>query len=210
VAKLGPSDVGVTASQIKVGHIGIYSGPVGSFGQNLSYACRGTLQAINDSGGINGRKLDVLVRDDGWDATKGSNAVRDLVERDKVFAFACSQSVPTNDAITPYLDAQKVPNVGSDGWGPAQYAGVWSFPVGASGVNEAENLADYQAKHGTKRVGILYWNNTTGGPGRPGGGLPVRQLRRPGDHDLHRPVPGAERRHDHDPDRPRHLRPHGA
>lgn len=159
----GATDVGVTATSVKVGHVGIYSGPVGSFGDDLSQACRAGLQAINDEGGVAGRKLDVKVRDDGWDATKGSNAVRDLVEREKVFAMGCTMSVPTNDAITPYMDSQKVPNVGSDGWGEAQYAGQWSFPVGASGVNQAENLAEFQMKkQGAKRVGILYWNNTTG------------------------------------------------
>ena len=73
----------------------------GPFGDDLSNACRAGLQSINDCGGIDGRKLDVLIRDDGWDATKGCNAVRDLVEREKVFGLACSQSVPTNDAITP-------------------------------------------------------------------------------------------------------------
>lgn len=159
----GATDVGVTASSIKVGHIGIYSGPVGSFGQHLSFACRAALQAVNDAGGVNGRKYDVLVRDDGWDATKGSSAVRDLVERQKIFGLACSQSVPTNDAVTPYLDQQKVPNIGSDGWGEAQYAGQWSYPTGSSGVNQARNLALYQAqKQGAKAVGVLYWNNTTG------------------------------------------------
>lgn len=159
----GATDVGVSATSIKLGHIGIYSGPVGSFGQHLSFACRAALQAVNDTGGVHGRKYDVLVRDDGWDATKGSNAVRDLVERQKVFGIACSQSVPTNDAVTPYLDQQKTPNVGTDGWGEAQYAGQWSFPVGASGVNQAQNLAAYQAdKQGAKTVGVLYWNNTTG------------------------------------------------
>ncbi|TMD00506.1 MAG: hypothetical protein E6J03_12050 [Chloroflexi bacterium] len=158
----GATDTGVTASSIKLGHIGIYSGPVGSFGANLSYACRATLQTANDTGGINGRKYDVLVRDDAWDATKGSAAVRDLVERQNVFAMACTQSVPTNDAITPYLDQQKVPNVGNDGWGEAQYGGAWSFPVGASAVNQAQNLADYQVAHGTRKVGVLYLNNTTG------------------------------------------------
>jgi ABC-type branched-subunit amino acid transport system substrate-binding protein len=158
----GATDVGVTATTIKLGHIGIYSGPVGSFGANLSYACRATLQSANDAGGINGRKYNVLVRDDAWDATKGSAAVHDLVEREQVFAMACTQSVPTNDAITPYMDQHQVPNVGSDGWGEAQYGGAWSFPVGASAVNEAQNLADYQVKHGTKKVGVLYLNNTTG------------------------------------------------
>src|SRR5947207_1323429 len=83
----GASDVGVTANSIKVGHIGIYSGPVGSFGDDLSYAGRAKLQEINDSGGVNGRKLDVLVRDDAWDGTKGMNAARDLVEREHIFAF---------------------------------------------------------------------------------------------------------------------------
>ncbi|MGH9000423.1 MAG: ABC transporter substrate-binding protein [Acidimicrobiia bacterium] len=159
----GATDVGVTADSIKVGHIGIYSGPVGSFGDDLSHACRAGLQAINDEGGVVGRKLDVKVRDDAWDATKGANAVRDLVEREKVFGLACSQSVPTNDAVTPYLDQQKVPNVGSDGWGEAQYEGEWSFPVGASAVNQAENLAEYQVREqGAKRVGVIFLNNTTG------------------------------------------------
>jgi branched-chain amino acid transport system substrate-binding protein len=158
----GATDTGVTATSIKLGHIGIYSGPVGSFGANLSYACRATLQSANDTGGINGRKYDVLVRDDAWDATKGSAATRDLVERQNVFAMACSQSVPTNDAVTPYLDQQKVPNVGNDGWGEAQYSGSWSFPVGASAVNQAQNLAEYQVQHGTRKVGVLYLNNTTG------------------------------------------------
>jgi len=76
--------------------------------------------------------------------------------------MACTQSVPTNDAITPYLDQQKVPNVGNDGWGEAQYGGAWSFPVGASAYNEAQNLADYQVAHGTRKAGVLYLNNTTG------------------------------------------------
>src|SRR5256885_13940204 len=115
----GNADVGITASSIKVGHIGIYSGPVGYVGQNLSLAARATLQSINDAGGINGRKLDVLVRDDGWDGTKGINAARDLVEREKVFAICCTQSVSTTDPLTPYADQQKVPNVGPDGWGHA-------------------------------------------------------------------------------------------
>src|SRR2546429_644715 len=80
----GAPDVGVTASSIKVGHIGIYSGPVGSFGDDLSYAGRAKLQEINDTGGINGRKLDLLVRDRAWDGTKGLNAARHPLARGQV------------------------------------------------------------------------------------------------------------------------------
>lgn len=159
----GATDVGVTASSIKVGHIGIYSGPVGSFGDDLSYAGRAKLQEINDTGGINGRKLDVLVRDDAWDGTKGMNAARDLVEREKVFAICCIMSVNTSDPLTPYLDEKKIPHVGADGWGEPQYKGAWTFPVSASAVTEAHMLAKYQAENqAAKRVAILYINNPTG------------------------------------------------
>ena len=136
---------------------------MGSFGDDLSYAGRAKLQEINDTGGINGRKLDVLVRDDAWDGTKGMNAARDLVEREKVFAFCCIMSVNTSDPLTPYLDEKKIPHIGADGWGEPQYKGAWTFPVSASAVTEAHMLAKYQAeKQGAKRVAILYINNPTG------------------------------------------------
>jgi branched-chain amino acid transport system substrate-binding protein len=159
----GNTDVGVTANAIKVGHIGIYSGPVGYVGQNLSLAARATLQSINDAGGINGRKLDVLVRDDGWDGTKGINAARDLVEREKVFAICCTQSVSTTDPLTPYADQMKVPNIGPDGWGQVQYTGQWTYPLGVTSASEARVLAKWQAQtQKVKKAAILHLNNATG------------------------------------------------
>jgi branched-chain amino acid transport system substrate-binding protein len=153
----------VTADSIKVGHIGIYSGPVGSFGDDLSYAGRAALQLANDTGGINGRKLDVVVRDDAWDGTKGMNAARDLVERQRIFAMCCIMSVNTSDPFTPYADEKGVPHVGADGWGEPQYSGQWTFPVSASAVVEAHMLAEYQAKEqNARKVAILYINNPTG------------------------------------------------
>jgi branched-chain amino acid transport system substrate-binding protein len=157
------ADPGVTGDKVILGSFLPLQSGLAAGATQMKEGCDAYFKSVNDAGGVNGRKYDLLVRDDGWDATKGSNAVRDLVERQKVFGLACSQSVPTNDAITPYLDQQKVPNVGSDGWGEAQYAGQWSYPTGASGVNQAQNLALYQAqKQGAKAVGVLYWNNTTG------------------------------------------------
>jgi ABC-type branched-subunit amino acid transport system substrate-binding protein len=105
----------------------------------------------------------VLVRDDAWDGTKGMNAMRDLVEREKVFAICCIMSVNTSDPATPYLDEKKVPHIGADGWGEPQYKGQWTFPVSASAVGEAHMLAKYQAEQQqAKRVAILYINNPTG------------------------------------------------
>jgi branched-chain amino acid transport system substrate-binding protein len=159
----GATDVGVTATSIKVGHICICSGPVGGVGDDLSWAGQATMKWYNDQGGINGRKLDVLVRDDQWDGTKGMNAVRDLVEREKVFGFAASQSVPTNDLMGPYVDEKKVPNVGPDGWGEAQYGHAWQYPTGNSATVDGYVLADYLTKTlGAKTASILYFDSPQG------------------------------------------------
>src|SRR5438105_1587093 len=126
-------------------------------------AARATLQSINDAGGVNGRKLDVLVRDDGWDGTKGINAARDLVEREKVFAICCTQSVSTTDPLTPYADQQKVPNIGPDGWGQVQYTGQWTFPLGVPAASEARVTAKWQYQtQGVRKAAILHLNNATG------------------------------------------------
>ena len=69
------------------------------------------------------------------------NAARDLVEREKIFAFCCIMSVNTSDPLTPYLDDKKIPHIGADGWGEPQYKGEWTFPVSASAVTEAHMLA---------------------------------------------------------------------
>ena len=159
----GATDVGVTATAIKVGHICICTGPVGGVGDDLSWAGQATMKWYNDNGGINGRKLDVLVRDDQWDGTKGMNAVRDLVEREKVFGFSASQTVPTNDLMGPYVDQKKVPNVGGDGWGEAQYGYDWQYPTGNSATVDGYVLADYTAKtQGAKTASIFYFDSPQG------------------------------------------------
>jgi len=159
----GATDVGVSATSIKVGHICICSGPVGGVGDDLSWAGQATMKWYNDNGGINGRKLDVLVRDDQWDGTKGMNAVRDLVEREGVFGFSASQTVPTNDLMGPYVDQKKVPNVGGDGWGEAQYGHAWQFPTGNSATVDGYVLADYATKtQGAKTASIFYFDSPQG------------------------------------------------
>ena len=153
------SDTGVTDASIKLGTIGILSGPVSGIGADLSYAGQAVVRATNDAGGINGRKLDLLVRDDAWDGTKGMNAARDLVEREKIFAFSAVMTTATTDLLAPYADQVGVPNVGSDGFGDAQYGRQWSWPAANSSVVDGYALAEYAVKEQkVKTVGILYFD----------------------------------------------------
>ncbi|MDQ1506993.1 MAG: branched-chain amino acid transport system substrate-binding protein [Actinomycetota bacterium] len=153
------SDTGVTDASIKLGTIGILSGPVSGIGADLSYAGQAVVRAANDAGGVNGRKLDLLVRDDAWDGTKGMNAARDLVEREKIFAFSAVMTTATTDLLAPYADQIGIPNVGSDGFGDAQYGRQWSWPAGNSSVVDGYALAEYAVKEqNVKTVGILYFD----------------------------------------------------
>jgi ABC-type branched-subunit amino acid transport system substrate-binding protein len=163
------TDVGVSAAAIKVGHIGILSGPVSAAGDDISWAGQATLAAANDAGGINGRKLDVKVRDDAWDGTKGMNAAKDLVEREKIFAFCCTMTVATTDPLAVYADEAKVPNVGPDGYGEAQYNKEWTWPAGNSMTVEGAVMAEYAAKQfGAKTASILYFDSPFGRAARDG------------------------------------------
>lgn len=89
-ALAGPAaadEVGVTRDSIKLGIIGPFTGSSSDFSKSqvgaISY-----LRSINDAGGIHGRKLDLVVEDDGCDEAKGIAAARKLIFDAKVFGFA--------------------------------------------------------------------------------------------------------------------------
>jgi ABC-type branched-subunit amino acid transport system substrate-binding protein len=63
----------------------------------------------------------------------------------------------------PYVDQKKVPNVGGDGWGEAQYGHPWQFPTGNSATVDGYVLADYTAKtQGAKTASIFYFDSPQG------------------------------------------------
>ena len=63
---------------------------------------------------------------DAWDGTKGMNAARDLVEREKIFAFCYTMTVATTDLLAKYADEVQVPNVSPDGFGDDQYGRLFA------------------------------------------------------------------------------------
>jgi ABC-type branched-subunit amino acid transport system substrate-binding protein len=66
---------------------------------------------INDRGGINGRKINLISLDNAFSPPKTIEQTRRLVESDGVFAVAGALGTPTNAAVQKYLNAKKVPNL---------------------------------------------------------------------------------------------------
>ena len=92
---------GVTKSEIVVGSIQDLSGPIAGYGKALRNGLQFRVDAINEAGGINGRKIKLIVEDSGYDPKKAVLAAQKLVQKDGVFAVAGTVGTPINMAAMP-------------------------------------------------------------------------------------------------------------
>jgi branched-chain amino acid transport system substrate-binding protein len=92
---------GASNTEIKLGNTMPYSGPASSYGI-IGKAEAGYFAMINDEGGINGRKVDFVSRDDGYSPPKTVEQIRQLVEEDQVLATFNTLGTPPNSAIRQY------------------------------------------------------------------------------------------------------------
>ncbi len=113
-------DVGATDSEIRLGHFCSYTGPSAEYGA-IGKAHEAYWKSVNDAGGINGRKVVFITRDNGDETAKSIDITRQLVEQDKVLGLFNPLGTDDNDAIRPYMNANKVPQLfvasGSSRWG---------------------------------------------------------------------------------------------
>src|SRR5580693_3032747 len=103
-------DPGVSDSEIKIGQTMPFSGPASA------YAAYGNAEAayfrmINDQGGINGRKINLIAYDDGYNPAKTVEQTRKLVEGDGVLLMFGSLGTAPNAAVQKYLNDKKVPQL---------------------------------------------------------------------------------------------------
>jgi hypothetical protein len=101
---------GVSDTEIKIGNTMAYSGPASSYG-TIGKSEAAYFAMINDQGGINGRKVNFISRDDGYSPPKTVEQVRQLVEQDQVLFLFQTLGTPPNIAIQGYLNDNKVPQL---------------------------------------------------------------------------------------------------
>jgi branched-chain amino acid transport system substrate-binding protein len=160
--KYGP---GVSDTEIKLGQTTPYSGPASSFGAT-SRAIVNYFKMINASGGVNGRKINLISLDDAYSAPKTVEQTRKLVEGEEVLAITGTVGTPTNLAIARYLNGKKVPQLLAMS-GSAKLSDPeklpWTTTFYASQTIESQIYARYILK--TKpnaRIAVLYQNDDYG------------------------------------------------
>ncbi len=124
-------DDGATDTEIKIGHTGPYSGPASSYGA-IGKTIEAYWKSVNAAGGVNGRKINFITLDDGYNPAKIVELVRQLVEQDKVLCTFNTLGTPTNTAIHKYMNQKKVPMLyvatGASKWGnPKQFPWTMGF-----------------------------------------------------------------------------------
>ena len=101
---------GVSKSEIVVGSIQDLSGPIAGFGKQVRLGMMLRVDEINEQGGINGRKLKLLVEDSGYDPKKAVLAAQKLVNQDKIFIMIGHIGTAQNNAAMPVQFEKNVIN----------------------------------------------------------------------------------------------------
>jgi branched-chain amino acid transport system substrate-binding protein len=158
-------DTGVTDTEIKIGNIMPYSGPVSAYGvtgrTEAAY-----IRKINAQGGINGRKIRFISYDDAYSPPKAVEHARKLVESDEVFLIFGPLGTPSNTAIQKYMNAKKVPQLfvqsGATRWNdPKEFP--WTMGWSPNYQSEARIYARYILKERpSARIAVLYQNDDYG------------------------------------------------
>jgi len=86
---------GISASEIVIGTHQDLSGPIKGWGVPVSNGMKMAVEEINAAGGVQGRKIRLVVEDSGYDPKKAVLASQKLIERDKIFAMVGPMGSPT-------------------------------------------------------------------------------------------------------------------
>ena len=92
---------GVSKDEIVVGTIQDLSGPLAGFGKQIRLGMMLRIDELNEQGGVNGRKLKLLVEDSGYDPKKAVLAAQKLVNQDKIFIMLGHLGTAQNNAAMP-------------------------------------------------------------------------------------------------------------
>ena len=156
---------GITDTEIKIGQTMPYSGPASAYGV-IGRTEAAYFKMINEMGGINGRKINLISLDDSYSPPKTVEQIRRLVEQEQVAFLFQTLGTPPNAAIRQYLNDNKVPQLFVS-TGASMFADPEHFPWTIGFNPNYQTEAKIYAKHilATKpdaKIGVLYQNDGFG------------------------------------------------
>ena len=156
---------GITDTEIKLGQTSPYSGPASAYSV-IAKAQLAYFRMINDQGGINGRKVNMISIDDAYSPAKTVEQTRKLVEQEEVAAILNPLGTPTGLSVRKYLNDKKVPQLfvgaGATLWGDHEHF-PWSIGFQASYQAETAVYARYVLTNKPDaKIALFYQNDDAG------------------------------------------------
>jgi branched-chain amino acid transport system substrate-binding protein len=158
-------DTGASDTEIKIGQTIPLSGPASAYG-GIGKVQAAYIRMINEHGGINGRKINLIQYDDSYNPPKTVEQVRKLVEGDEVLTTFQIIGTPPNAAVQKYLNEKKVPQLLAS-TGATRFTDPkhfpWTIAFNPNYQSEGHIYAKYiLVNHPNAKIAILYQNDDLG------------------------------------------------
>jgi branched-chain amino acid transport system substrate-binding protein len=165
------AEPGVFDDRIVFGQSAAFEGPAAALGLGMREGILAAFSEANATGGVNGRRLDLIFYDDGYEPVNAIANTERLIDKDGVFALVGEVGTPTSSATQPIATQAGVPFIG-----PMTGAGFLRSPLLGNVINirgsydqETESWIEHlTADLGLSRIAILYQDDSFGRAGLSG------------------------------------------
>ena len=169
----GATAPGVTATSITFGTHQPLTGPAAPGYSEIAPASKAFFNYVNANGGVYGRKINLIIKDDAYNPTNTVNVVHQLVLQNKVFGIFEGLGTPTHTKVVGFLNAEKVPDIfvasGLPLLGQRDQAARTRSAGSPNYTIEGKILGQYIKQHfAGKKVGVLYQDDDFGQGGLAG------------------------------------------
>lgn len=143
-------------SAIRIASTVTLDGPGAALLGEAPIGMRAVVNAVNRSGGICGRRVELTTVNDSWDRDRGHTILRRFMQED-YFALV---GLPASDGLVAAIehgdiDAARIPAVGTPGMADAEFGSPWVWPVGTSTSAMMRIVAQHASDHGAWRFAVV-------------------------------------------------------
>lgn len=172
------AEPGVTDSTVTLGMSAPFTGPGASFGAALKEGVELYLRNVNENGGINGRKLELLAQDDGDSPARTLDNTKKMIGEGRVLALLSYYGTATTEAILPLLNETGTPLIGVASGAESLRDPLQRqvFNLRASYLDEADAIVTQLDSQGLNNIAIFYHNDSTGRSGVNGAKAAMARL----------------------------------
>ena len=160
------AETGISSSTIKLGITVPLTGAAAPGYNKVPAAMKSYFDYVNANGGVNGRRIQLVVKDDGYSPATTLSVTNDLILKDKVFALVGTLGTANNEATTRLVNSHGVPrlfvNTGFSGFADMKKYPT-TFPLFPSYATEAKVMGKYIADNlAGHKVALIYQDDDFG------------------------------------------------